>query len=123
MVRELRVGEEVIVFGGYDMDPMWLTGDASNHGFSGVVVAFIPGQNQSAAAVVRFHRTVSTARGDGDYAVLEFGHQGATWSDPTPRIHVELCDFEPAHRRWNERRQGVWVESHASWRRAGDTNT
>jgi hypothetical protein len=32
-------------------------------------------------------------------------------------VHLELCDFEPEDRPWKTRRQGTWVESHASYTR------
>ncbi len=41
--RRLRVGDRVVVYGGYDMDPAWLA--ASPNGYSGEVVEFVPGQN------------------------------------------------------------------------------
>lgn len=108
----LTVGDRVRVFGGYDQHPTWL---ADGSGYVGTIVAFIPGQNENAAAVVRFDQAIVLPDARGEYAVLELGHMGTTWATPKPRIHVELCDFEPEARRWQDRRQGVWVESHATY--------
>jgi hypothetical protein len=108
----LAVGDRVRVFGGYDYEPKWLAGGS---GYDGTVVAFIPGQNENPAAVVRFDQEVVLSDARGECAVLELGHKGTTWATPKPRIHVELCDFEPEARRWQDRRQGAWVESHATY--------
>lgn len=109
---ELAVGNRVRVFGGYDMDPEWLAG---GDGYTGKVAAFIPGQNDTPAALVHFDEEIRLPQATGQYAVLELGHVGSTWTERRPRIHVELCDFEPEPVRWQDRRQGVWVESHATY--------
>jgi hypothetical protein len=108
----LTVGDRVRVSGGYDYQPDWLAGGT---GYTGTVVAFIPGQNEREAAVVRFDEKLVLADAEGQYAVLELGHVGSSWATAQPRIHIELCDFEPAARRWQDRRQGAWVESHATY--------
>ena len=109
----LIIGDRVRVFGGYERHPAWLAGGG---GYAGTVVAFIPGQNENPASVVRFDREVVLAGVRGHHAVLELGHEGTTWATPRPRLHVELCDFEPEARSWHERRQGAWVESHATYK-------
>jgi len=110
--RPLTVGDRVRVYGGYDMDPEWLAGGS---GYTGSVAAFIPSQNDGVAAVVRFDEVIELREGSGSFAVLELGHTGATWSEDRPRLHVELCDFEPPPVRWQDRRRGAWVESHATY--------
>lgn len=123
LVRSLRVGDSVVVFGGYDTEPAWLAGHGE--GYPGRVTRFIPGQNEQPAAVVELDRELVLEEGAGAalghavrgrWLVLELGHAGTDWSTPTPRIHVELCDFPPPAVRWQDRRQGVWVESHATYR-------
>jgi hypothetical protein len=32
-------------------------------------------------------------------------------------VHIELCDFVPEAKPWDDRRRGVWVESHATYER------
>ena len=122
----LKVGDRVIVGGGYDYEAAWLA--ASAEGYSGRVTAFIPGQNEQPAAVVELDEELVLPNGAGaveagevrgGFLVLELGHVGTDWSTPTPRIHVELCDFEPEEASWAERRQGAWVESHATYRVVG----
>lgn len=51
----------------------------------------------------------------GQFLVLELGHKGTDWSTHRPRIHVELRDSRPELKRWQERQQGAWVDSHATW--------
>ena len=99
--------------GGYDLELPWLAG--ASH-VDGMIEAFIPGQNKTPAAVVHLDRTLVTENASGDRAVLELRFGGATWTD-TQTVHVELCNFVPDHETWAKRRQGVWVESHASYQR------
>jgi hypothetical protein len=121
-IHRLEVGDQLVVGGGYDMNPGWLA--VSEAGYQGRVVEFIPGQNATRAAVIELHEELvhpdgaGAVRGvevRGDFLVLELGHSGADWSTPTPRVHVELCDFRPEAKRRQDRRQGAWVESHATY--------
>ena len=119
----LQVGDSVVVEGGYDFEPEWLAGNAD--GYPGRVVAFIPGQGEDPAAVIELDEELVLINGagavrgrevKGRFLVLELGHVGTGWTTPTPRIHVELCDFEPEAAPWAERPKGAWVESHATYR-------
>ena len=108
----LQEADRVFVSGGYDMDPKWLGG---GDGFPGTIERFIPGQNQERAAVIRTDSPVSANGVTGDIIVMELRWVGATWHSGAV-AHIELCDFEPESKPWQERRQGEWVESHASIR-------
>lgn len=121
--RVLAVGDRVTVHDGYDMDAAWLAGSAA--GYEGRVIDFIPGQNDRLAAVVELDAELVLPNGagaalgrnvSGRFLVLELGHVGTTWATPAPRIHVELCETAPPRTRWQDRAQGAWVESHASYR-------
>lgn len=112
-----------MVYGGYDYEPEWLA--ESPDGYAGRVVEFIPGQNEPPAPVVELDEEVVLPAGAGAvrssevrgrFLVLELGHEGTDWATPTPRIHVELCDFRPEVARWQDRRQGAWLESHATYK-------
>ena len=114
----------MLVGGGYDYEPEWLA--ANSEGYEGRVVAFIPGQNQQPAAVVELDEDLVLPNGAGAVQgrevrgrilVLELGHVGTDWCTPNPRIHVELCDFAPEEASWANRRQGAWVESHATYQK------
>jgi hypothetical protein len=107
------VGDRVRLFGGYDQDPEWLGGRPE---VFGIVERFIPGQNKEPAAVVRLDEELTVGEAKGSLVVLELGLVEADWTTSEPRIHVELCNFEPESHRWKERRQGAWVESHATYR-------
>lgn len=122
-MADLKMGDRVIVGGGYDYEADWLA--ASPEGYSGRVVGFIPGQNKQPAAVVELDEELILPNGAGavqgrevrgDFLILELVHVGTDWSTPSPRIHVELCDFAPEKASWPNRRQGAWVESHATYR-------
>jgi hypothetical protein len=109
----LEEGDRVFVSGGYGMGPSWL-GD--RNGYAGTLERFIPGQNEERAAVVRTDDPVSAKGITGNILVMELRWVGATWHSGAV-AHIELCDFEPEAKRWQERRQGEWVESHASIQR------
>jgi hypothetical protein len=111
--RPLAQGQRVRVFGGYDTNPAWLKDDPD--GYEGVVVEFIPGRNELPAAVVALDVPLFAGGIEGGIVVLEQAWEGIRWGQTSPRVHVELCDFEPEHARWQERRRGAWIESHATF--------
>ena len=106
----MNIGDRVFLSEGHQIPPEWLSG---GDGYYGTIEKFIPGQNDTPAAVVRFEHSVVTGGMAGDYAVLELRYEGATWSSRKRIVHVELCDFVPDDIRWQDRRQGKRVESHA----------
>jgi hypothetical protein len=122
--RTLQVGDRVWVGGGYDSNAAWMAAAGDDLGYRGTVLEFIPGQNLQPAPVIELDEEIilpegaGAARGHevrGTFLVLELGHEGTDWATRRPRIHVELCDFRPESRQWEERRKGVWVESHATY--------
>jgi hypothetical protein len=110
---KLQAGDRVRLSGGYDFEPAWLSGKAS---VEGTVAAFIPGQNKNPAAVIKLDEPISAEGATGDALVLELRYVGANWGS-TEIVHVELCNFMPEPKRWQDRRQGKWVESHATCER------
>jgi len=113
MSSSLAVGDRIQLSGGYDYEPAWLCG-APHH--EGVISAFIPGQNSNLAAVIQLDRPITVGGTTGEVVVLELRFVGAEWED-TQTVHVELCDFIPEAKAWQHRRQGKWVESHATYLR------
>ncbi|WP_159712253.1 hypothetical protein [Sphingomonas sp. AX6] len=109
----LRPGDRIELSGGYDFEPAWLDGRSS---LLGKVTSFIPGQNDLPAAVVALDDPVRVYGISGSTVVIEQRYVGATWT-ATGVVHVELCDFEPDPSRWQDRRQGKWVESHAQYKK------
>jgi hypothetical protein len=108
---KMKIGDRVFLTGGYDTKPEWLSGGT---GYHGSIEKFIPGQNDTLAAVVRFEQPVVTSGLTANYAVLELRYEGTTWISSRETVHVELCDFVPDDIRWQDRQQGRWVESHAT---------
>jgi hypothetical protein len=122
--RTLQVGDRVWVGGGYDSDAAWMTAAGDDLGYRGSVLEFIPGQNVQPAPVIELDDEIILPEGAGaaqgkeirgTFLVLELATRGSDWATRRPRIHVELCDFQPESRPWEERRKGVWVESHATY--------
>jgi len=108
--HSLKAGDRVKLSGGYD-NALWLCGRSH---VLGIVDALIPGQNDQPAVVVRLDEPIEFDGIRGSLVVLELRYVGATWG-PTGTVHVELCDFNPENKRWQDRRQGKWVESHATY--------
>lgn len=108
--EELRVGDRVRLSGGYDMEPNWLQ---SGTEFFGAVSEFIPGQNDNPAAVIDLDSTITVDSVTGRILVLELRYNGARWGTRNT-VHVELCDFVPEPKAWQNRKRGKWVESNAT---------
>ena len=109
----IKTGDRVYISGGYDYDVNWLNG---NEGYQATAVKFIPGQNDTDGLLVEFDEEIVTKDSHkGKYAVLELRHENTSWvSDQS--VHIELCDFLPEEKPWDERKKGVWVEAAANIR-------
>jgi len=113
MSEKLRVGDRIRLLGGYDMEPKWLGG---NTGYFGRLLCFIPGQNDTPAAVVKLENPITVDHLTADIVVLELRYVGEEWKTQAT-VHIELCDFMPEPKKWQERRKGKWIESHATYRK------
>lgn len=113
MSGKLQKDDRIQIGGGYDMEPQWLNG--KQH-YSGTVIAFIPGQNETPAAVIELDENASFGEVAGKYLILELRYAGAKWNEKET-VHVELCDFQPEAKPWQHRKRGKWVESHASYKK------
>ena len=111
MPHALAVGDRVRLSGGYDFEPRWLAGEPS---YSGAVLAFIPGQNELPAAVVRLDAPITVEETTGEVVVLELRYVGTTWEEKET-VHIELCGFIPDAVAFKLRPHGKWVESHATY--------
>ena len=112
-MKKLKQGHRIKFRGGYDYDPEFLK-QPPNKDRVGEVIKFIPGQNKEEAAVVKLDFPITCKGFTGNYLVLELRYEGQTWASDGP-VHLELCDFFPDDKKWNVRKQGKWVESHASF--------
>ena len=109
----LDTGDRIQIAGGYDMEPKWLNG---RQHYSGTVKKYIPGQNETPAAVIELDEYATFEEVTGKYLVLELRYVGAKWREKGT-VHVELCGFEPEAKTWKDRNRGKWVESHASYKK------
>jgi hypothetical protein len=126
-MTQFLVGDRVTVSGGYDGEASaWL---ADGVGYAGRLVAI-----ESQAAVVELDSNLELGSGEwqdfgqgsassirtvravrGRWLVLLQGWVGGTWSSPTSRLHVAVCDEVPVLERVPPGGGiGVWVESHAT---------
>lgn len=109
----LRPGDRLQLSGGYSPNPEWLSGRDL---VEGTVAEFIPGQNDDLAAVIKLDSPISADGVTGDVLVLELRFAEMTWT-AKGSVHIELCDFWPEAKRWEDRRQGKWVEAGATYQR------
>jgi hypothetical protein len=97
--------------GGYDWNPSWLQGQKYH---TATITRFIPGQNDAPAVVAHLDTPISVNDVTSQVVVLDLRYQEASW-DRANTVHIELCDFEPEAKTWKDRRQGKWIESHATY--------
>jgi hypothetical protein len=109
----LQTGDRVQLSGGYDAGYTWL---GEKESIYGTVVKFIPVQNERPASLIKLDEPIAVDGVTGELLVLELRYVGSEWK-PTETVHVELCDFEPEEKQWQDRRRGKWVESHATYKR------
>jgi hypothetical protein len=105
------IGDRVCLNGGYDFEPQWLGGKSQ---VQGTITDFIPGQNDTPAIIVRLDAPISMDDVSGEIVILELRYEREEWRDRNT-VHVEVCDFVPEPMAWQFRRQGRWVESHATF--------
>ena len=84
--------------------------------YTATITRLIPGQNDTPAAVAHLDASISIDQITDQVLVLELRYKGASWGE-TNTVHIELCDFEPESKPWNDRRRGKWIESHATCER------
>jgi hypothetical protein len=109
----LKVGDRIKLYGGYDMEPVWLCGKDIH---LGKVSSFIPGMHNQPAAVVKLDDPITVDGITGNIVVMELRHVGAKWT-ANETVGLELCDFEPEPKPWKQRRRGKGIESHVSYDR------
>ena len=102
-MNELMQGNRIRLRGGYDYDPEFLN-NPPNKERVGKVIKFIPGQNEEQAAVVKLDFPITCRGLTGNYLVLELRYVGQTWVTDGP-VHLELCDFVPEDKKWNDRKE------------------
>ncbi len=106
----MKEGQRVKLSGGYDMDPKYLSGKDY---LTGYFIKFIPGQNGKKAAVIKLDEPILIENYIGEICVLELRYVGSQWGKENI-CHIELCNFIPDDIKWNDRKQGKWIESNCS---------
>ena len=115
-MTQLQVGDKIILFGGYNRDPLNLRNPPAENRI-GMVVQFIKEQNKTPAAVVKLDYQISGDKITGDILIIEPRYVDQDWQDNgLSPVHIELCDFLPENEEWKFRKQGEWVEAAASWK-------
>ena len=111
----LKIGDRIKLRGGYVMKPLYLKNPPSNER-TGQVIDFIYGQNKYSAAVIKLDHMITGEKITGEIAVIEPRHIGQCWEcNRFNTVQIELCDFIPENKSWEDRKQGEWLEIAASW--------
>lgn len=124
-----RVGDKVLVTGGYDQDAEWLQGGSGYRG----TIREISGKWAAVELTSEIVLTAGRTDGwpdfgngsqselgrlqvaNGRWLALTLGYVGAEWHDPIGRIHVGLCAQRPDLGQVPPGGGvGAWVESHAT---------
>lgn len=112
-MRPLDVGDRLRLSGGYQFEPAWLAGTSHR---DAAIIAFYNEAADRRAAIVKFDECLKVEAGVGEFAVLRLRYVGAQWTDEG-YVHIELCDFMPELKPDADRRQGILIETHASYRK------
>lgn len=110
---KLQINDRIWLAGGYEPEPEWL---GKTQGYYGSVESFMPGQNSEPAVIVKLDSKITVEKITGDILIMELRWEGAKWGNQGV-VHLELCDFVPEHKPWKNRKQGKWIESHASYKK------
>lgn len=110
---KLEVNDRIWLSGGYDPELKWL---GQSQGYYGTVESFMPGQDREPAVIIKLDNKITVENTIGDILIMDLRWEGAKWGEQGV-VHLELCDFVPEHKSWKDRRQGKWIESHASYKK------
>lgn len=112
-MNSLAPKDKIWLSGGYDMEPEWLAGA---EGYLATVVGYWPGQNENDCLVVVLEEPLVSHGTEGRYLVLELRYKGSNWCE-SEIVHLELLPELPEYAKWQHRKQGKWIESHASYKK------
>lgn len=109
--RDLRVGDRLRLFNGYEAPYEWLGGRAD---VRGAIEEFIPGLSDVPMAVVKLDEPLGSSDARGSWVVLQLRYVGATWTN-VGIVHIELLESRPPALAPPQRRLGLHLESHANY--------
>lgn len=93
------------------MKPKWL---ADSNGCFATVVEYWPGQNKENALLIELDNVLKFDGFEGKYLILELRYAGDRWLEKNT-VHLELLADIPERKKWQDRKQGIWIESHATY--------
>ena len=116
-IRELlfgkpyRIGQGVVLSGGYDMDPKWLQGQERRYAH---IVKEKPRNDSPCALVVEFDKPFEIDGYQARFAVLQLRYVGARWRTGET-CHIVVSDVLPEDGQDIGKDKSKWVESHATF--------
>jgi hypothetical protein len=116
MKNNLQIGDKVEISGGYDYDIRWLRNIDEGKVQGTVKVIFGKGDTKTNAIVELFEK-IKVDDFEGKFLIIRTRYEKQEITEVSGIVHLELCDFLPESKPWEERRQGEWIESHASYKK------
>ena len=116
MNKELKIGDKVEISGGYDYEIRWLRNIEAGK-VQGIVKAIFGKEEAKTNAIVELPEKIRVDDFNGKFLVLSTRYEKQEITEISGTVHLELCDFYPETKPWEERNQGEWIESHASYKR------
>jgi len=115
MKKELKIGDKIEISGGYDYNIRWLRKIEAGK-VLGVVKEVFGKDNSKTNAIVELDDKIKVDKFEGKYLILSTRYENQEITELKGTVHLELFDFYPESKPWNERKQGEWIESHASYK-------
>jgi hypothetical protein len=114
----LKVGDRIVVSGGYFPDREWLQG---REGYYATVAGFRLNTLilHSTDMIARLDQKIRIKDLEGDAFLLSLRYIGARWND-SEVVHVDLLTTVPTMKNWFSyqhwlMKNSLWVESHATY--------
>jgi len=118
-MKRLKIGDRIIVSGGYDMEPAWLQGTA---GHSAVVTGFFENHIENRkgdagiSAAIEFDNEIEYKGIKGKYGFLLGRYKDQTWDAENSGVHVQISSIPINSDADIQDETSVWAESHASYK-------
>ena len=116
VIKELNVGDQVEISGGYDYEIRWFKNIEAGK-VQGIVRAIFGKEESKTNVIVELPEKIKVDDFNGKYLVLSARYEKQENTETSGTVHLELCDFYPESKSWEERKHGEWIESHAYYKR------
>ena len=109
----IKVGDQIWLSGGYDMEPPWLEG---GDGYFATVLGFKEFEH-GRFVIAKLDQKIKSSKLESDIILMQLRYRNAIWDDKG-FVHVFLCGEIPLDefvaKEWFSSNT-FWLESHASY--------